>query len=390
MEGYYYQQTQGSIFISFCNQGATPELSLCQFNILDKSVKWLDLSSLSVEALEGLGGVCGLVTDGKYLIIATQAHRPHLVVRDIKENKWICEIDLDGVVDAHSLVLYDNFIYVVSTGTNEVYRVSWDGRTVGVVERYWQYPGVNYTQDEVHLNGLTHDSGRFIASCFGKKLSEGHWGANGRIFYLSQPERSIHDGLSQPHSPLVVEDRLIFAESKSGQVYAYHKYEDQWALQKLIKLNGYVRGLACQGDILFAGISARRMVSRSRQTPLDESTGKMYSELLSIDLETESKQSLAPVASLGREIYELLPFCEQLEADTLEHCLTLRIQSFETTVQEQLVEIRNLQKEMFALSEEYGHVLKGYNKYKSKESKRLLIRLCIYLSKLSNRFKSPS
>ena len=293
-----------SLLVSFCNQLSSPDCSLCIIDTGSLSSQWIDLSSIPDDFRNGLSGVCGICSVADDVIIATQGQSPVLATVSIADARITNYVALPKCKDPHSLVHFNGYVYVVSTGTNEIYRVPFKDGQFGKEELFWSYPGVYYERDEVHLNGLTIDGDNFIASCFGPKNSEGTWGLEGRIFHV-ESGHSICAGLNQPHSPIVSNDRLVFAESAAKKVYIYNKPEgSSWMLEYDILLNGYTRGLALREQRLWVGVSASRKLSRSQRRLLYENRISNDSELLSIDLVTGKPDSSRPLVAYGREPYD--------------------------------------------------------------------------------------
>ena len=350
-----------ALLLSFCNQAASPECSLCFMDAGSGHIRWLDLAQWPGAIRENLAGVCGLAIQGDRLLLVTQSEQPSLVLWDIKEARLLSTLTLHACRDPHSLVWHEGFVYVVSTGTNEIYRVSLAENVLGTEERFWACLGTSQEPDQVHLTGLTLDAdGRLIASCFGERTGEGRWGASGRVFYLDNNE-TVHAGLSQPHSPVVAGDTLAFAESKTGQVYLYERSASGWGLRQTIAVGGYPRGIAFGGDDLFVGISADRKVSRSQKVPLDIGSEAQPSALIRLNRRTGEIRRIPGISLYGNEIYDIVPVGQPVATDDLETAMRPRVTGMESVVSQQKVVIRELQQEMQALSAEYQHVLARHN-----------------------------
>jgi uncharacterized protein (TIGR03032 family) len=375
------QKSASSVLISFCNQGASPEYSLCLLNISDRSVTWIPLSELYSQIHSGLGGVCGVSWSNEKIIIATQGPNPLLACWDCKSKCWVSTIQLQKVVDAHSIVVRNEYVYVVSTGTNEIYRVSWNGSDFRDEEIYWQYPGVSYDHDVVHLNGLALDGDSLIASGFGVRDGDGRWAAKGEVFYVDKKQSLIFCGLDQPHSPTMIEGNLYIAESKAGLIHKFQRENDKWAVKKTYSVGGYVRGIAILNYKLIAGISAPRSVSRSGKNRVEtDGADKSNFGLVTIDIPSGQVIHDDFTSSLGKEIYDLLIISCCHTGASRENALAVRISNMETIFQE-------ISLEYHAHAMEYAKLIKEYNILKNKEERKLYYRIRKFFGKVGSLYR---
>lgn len=293
--------------ISFCNQSSSPNHSLCIVDTSNGYSQWIDLSDIPEIFRQEFSGVTGICRVGKDIIIATQGASSALAFVSLSEAKATIHIALEKCKDAHSLVFYNGHVYVVSTGTNEIYRVSYHDSQFGKEELFWGYPSVSYDKDLVHLNGLTIDKDRLIASCFGPRKTDGAWGAEGQVFYVDSGV-AILGGLHQPHSPTVFGRHLVIAESAARKIHIYNKTEhDKWRAKQEISLKGYTRGVALNDYSLFVGISADRKLSRSKSKLLLYGQSESFdSTLIEIDLATGRQMDDVSLLGYGREVYDML------------------------------------------------------------------------------------
>lgn len=296
-----------SLLISFCNQISSPNYSLCFLDPSNGVSRWINLADIPEILRKNFSGISGICCIGKAIVIATQGAAPALAYVSITEAKVTSHIVLEKSKDTHSLVFHNGYIYLVSTGTNEIYRVSFHDGQFGREELVWSYPDVSYDKDEIHLNGITIDEDSLIASCFGPKKADGSWGTKGRVFYLKSGH-TIQGNLNQPHSPLVASGHLIFAESAAHRIHIYNKTKrDKWVVKKEIRLKGYARGIALKDKSLFVGISASRKVSRSKSKLLFDGKSELVdSSIIEIDLATGCQVDDVSLLGYGREAYDIL------------------------------------------------------------------------------------
>lgn len=299
---------EASVVITFCNQKASPSHSLLLMHASEQNYSWVDLEGIRVNLGADLGGVCGACRVHDDVAICAQSGvNPFLGLLDVTKREIKTTRVLEQCKDPHSICLRGDYIYVVSTGTNEIYRVRCVGSVLGREELFWQYPGVRHDTDEVHLNGITSHEGRFIASCFGQRTREGKWGANGKVFFLDGG-RSVCEGLEQPHTPLVMVDKLFFAESAADKVHLYVEDDSgNWRQRHEWVMPGYTRGLAVTGSTLLVGISSARRISRSKKTANEKSLRNSSTAIVSIDLETLEAAQVNDLNAFGKEIYDIVP-----------------------------------------------------------------------------------
>lgn len=336
------------LFLSFCNQSFSPSHAALLASLSGDQFQWIDLSSLPGADVGSFSGVCGVCEVPGGVVFVTQGERVFLVYYSFEAIGSLASwIELSLCKDAHSVVFFDNYVYVVSTGTNQVVRTSFANKSFGLEEHYWSFPGVDNDRDIVHLNGLSLDGGRLIASCFGERNSSGHWSDRGQVFYLDTGE-IICDGLTQPHSPLIQEEWFYVAESKKHCVFAYERVALDWCLRWCIDVGGYARGLVRYEDQLLVGISASRKYSRSTSLPL-ESFDSSDAHVIAVSSDGKSSRMLSVLDGFGYEIYELLPLRCLGEPMTRHEALLLRMKEAERLFKSYMTDY---ERALFALNDE--------------------------------------
>lgn len=294
------------LLISFCNQTTSPNHSLCIIDPQSKESTWIDITGIPEELRHDFSGIAGVCRSGENIFIATQGSQPTIACISLSTQAVISFLRLHKCRDSHSMVFHEGCIYLASTGTNEVYRISFNNDCLSNEELFWSYPNVSYEKDEIHLNGLAIHKGKLIASCFGSKNSTGSWDSNGRVFYLTADE-SIVEGLKQPHSPTVIDDRLIFAESAEHKVYVLENNKSEWIKKLDLKLKGYARGITVINRSIFIGISADRSISRSTRKTLATNQQRIANaSLIEVDIESGEQLRDLSLQGYGREPYDIL------------------------------------------------------------------------------------
>lgn len=300
-----------TFFLTFANQLSSPSHIACFANLAQDSLGWLDLPGEIEENVNGITGASGAcLISPNMLACCIQGARPSVILLRLPERKTIQVLRLKNTVDPHSIVFSRDRLYLVSTGTNQIIQLLFDGSKLTDEEFFWQYPEVSNTYNSVHLNGLTSFKGTFIASCFGEKPDVDRQ-RNGRIFF-TDTGKSITENLNQPHSPVFIDNKLFVAESGRGRILIYdYMGERQFNLRAEVVTGGYPRGLAYDGDSLFVSISSTRNISRSQQKMLGNQEVNNITSILQVNMQNLSCHLLYDFQPFAREIYDII-FLEKI------------------------------------------------------------------------------
>ena len=119
---------------------------------------------------------------------------------------------LDGVWDAHDVLVRQDEVLVVCSGDDAVYAVGTDGE----YRRWW---AADPPHGARHVNCLSVEEDEVVATEFGL------WDRNldatsGRLMRLPS-EEVIIDGLSMPHTPRLLDGRWIVCNSRTRALRAY-------------------------------------------------------------------------------------------------------------------------------------------------------------------------
>ncbi|MBP9798302.1 DUF4915 domain-containing protein [Candidatus Woesebacteria bacterium] len=251
------------LLISFCNTELISTLSkkkISPLACLDTSSNTLYWVRLPIWA--DSNGVTGLTADKKCVYVAYQ--RPLskgtvIVVLDKSTLKVRSEYELTAVEDVHSLAIRDSFLYLVSTGTDTVYKISLKNGLLDTasLQRVWSPKYSKGTTDTHHINGICNGSEGLIISAFGKKSGRDKSTATqGYVYNLSKQEFAVNN-ISHPHSIIESNGELVYAESASQTIYSSKRGSLKFTV-------GYIRGLCMtENDYLVIGRSSGRRVSRS-------------------------------------------------------------------------------------------------------------------------------
>lgn len=203
--------------------------------------------------------------------------------------------------DIHDVIAYDSFLYLVGTTKNVVCKVDLQGN---IVDR-WQLPGED---DSCHVNCLAVWNGRLVFSSFGQFTQ--HRGYKGS----TRGAGCVHDllsgapiirGLSQPHSPTALADKLLVANSEAQELC---EFRADGSLARSKNLGGYPRGICIVGSTIFVGLSSRR----------DEAESHKSSKVVALDVKSWSE--LGELSVPSAEIYSIINSSPTLFPALLELC----------------------------------------------------------------------
>ncbi|MEW6428524.1 MAG: DUF4915 domain-containing protein [Thermodesulfobacteriota bacterium] len=290
-----------SFFLTFANQLSSPSHVACVVNPEADTLEWLRTPK-HTEGATGASGACLLAPDT--LAFCLQGSPPAAVVLRLSTKKILQILPLEKVVDPHSIAIYQDHLYVTSTGTNTIIQLTLDGTTLCGEKLFWRYPGVPDSDNVVHLNGITRFQESFIVSCFGENTPTSSQ-RNGHLL-LVDTGIPIVENLNQPHSPLFLDNTLFVAESGTGKILIFDHLGDQkFVLRAEITTGGYPRGLALRGRNLFVGLSSTRNISKSQQKMLGSQNQTNITSIARIDLDAMSYHIVSDLQPFAREIFDL-------------------------------------------------------------------------------------
>lgn len=287
------------ILVSFVNQVFSPELKLGLLDTKDGVVTWV------TKGIQNIGeGATGIVFGDKdriYVCIQLKG----LVVYDFSFNV-VQYYEFIKVKDPHTIIYEEDSLFVVSSGTNEIYKLLLNEKGLIVGEElYWKTPKLpNYREDFVHLNSVRRIDGELIASKFGIRKGGENWknSESGNVFKLSE-NTSLIDDIKQPHTLYDLNGKLIVCESKTGKVLN-EKGEE------ILQLEGYTRGICHDEKYLFVASSAKRKISKSTKKFLKGRTtnsenASICSKLYVIDIKSMKISEIIKLGHYGQEIYDI-------------------------------------------------------------------------------------
>lgn len=212
------------------------------------------------------------------------------MLREIRQGRLDVFSLGEDPLDLHDVLVDEESTYVVFTETNEVVQIDSARRA----QQRWCFGS---EPDSAHVNCVAMHNSRLIASMFGSfSTHRGYKGATrhaGKVVDVNTGETLI-EGLSQPHSLVVVGDQLWLCSSEDRTL---HIYDRHFALQRQVELPAYTRGLAVGENHVYVGLN------RSRNLASGEA-GQFDSAAVAV-LERSSLQVLGFVPLPCNEVYDI-------------------------------------------------------------------------------------
>ncbi|MCB0794982.1 MAG: TIGR03032 family protein [Flavobacteriales bacterium] len=169
-----------------------------------------------------------------------------------------------GALDLHDVSIGGTgTIHAVNTAFNCIVQITSDYSFIPI----WKPPFTVQLQgdDQCHLNGMAMSDGvpRF-ATAFGTGNKPKSWRdtiPGSGVLMDVQNDEILLEGLGMPHSPRLFHGRLFLLLSATGQVLEVDVTDG--SVQEIVRLDGFVRGMAIYRDHMFVGRSALRNASSS-------------------------------------------------------------------------------------------------------------------------------
>lgn len=241
--------------VGFSNSKRTDVIGLGLIDASSGEYSWVDTGDR--------GGFAGLALDERYLYALFQIMPgAGLVIADRQTGRALFRKVLAEVVDEHSLVVENDYILVVSTGTDSVLRYDIKKEGENIIDvvfsgTVWSPADSDKTEDTHHVNCIVKTSKGVCVSGFGKKQAD-CWSSarEGYIWNISTDSKVSTKAIQHPHSVVEHKGDIYYCESATCTV---KKNEEP-----LIFLgSGYVRGLAVTDKYIVVGVSQGRKVSKS-------------------------------------------------------------------------------------------------------------------------------
>ncbi len=167
-------------------------------------------------------------------------------------------IHFTGDIDIHEMEFANNELYFINTkfsclcikDSNSSFKPIWKPPFISLLQPI----------DKCHVNGFTtRDNEPRYITALGKTDEPLGWRknkANGGILMDIKTDEILLEGLSMPHSPRWINNRLYFLESGKGAI-SYFDFDTKKSVE-IARVPGFTRGLDILGDFAFIGVSKVR------------------------------------------------------------------------------------------------------------------------------------
>lgn len=267
----------------------------------------VDLDTFEIEPFTprlpaNLFGSSGLISTEEGVFVALQLPEARAAIATLDPLTFaVTDIYFSPrIQDPHSLAVYEGDLLVVSTGTDEVVRLSREQGRVVSEEVVWR-AGAE-AADNHHLNGILIEGDRVLLSLFGRRPSEeAPWSeaSQGRIIDLENGDPVI-PLINQPHSIMRADNGDLAWCASADRVVCLGREK------RSAELPGYVRGLCSVRGHFYAGTSIRRRREFGGSCTVIE-----------LDSDLAVQRTLS-ADHLGGEIYDILPIRMEMEQLKLE------------------------------------------------------------------------
>lgn len=249
-------------------------------------------------------GVTGLAAHRETLLLVAQRHEPVVFKLD-SQLRTLATWQLPARAGAHSILIDTDRILVAATRLDQLLQLNADGSHD--VVRDFSGSGT----DTVHLNSIAKNLGRIYYSCFGPREGTLWSSARSGLVQRLDSDEPLLSGLHHPHSLCFYQGDAFCCESARGRVVSQ--------CRGILDVGGYVRGLWLDNESLAIGQSGARKTSSSTGLELNPAevcrsrTGSAVSFFCwnGESLSSAQKRGEISLSSLGREIYDVIPWPHQ-------------------------------------------------------------------------------
>jgi len=236
------------LLVSLCNKIVEPigPPFLLEVDTVSEEITPIFLDDSRVPPPLGFSGLCPY-REGFLAALQTEPTTLLQLSREYQvENVWT----LTRVKDARSLAVFEDKIYLVSTGNDAIVEFAPDSE-----ERiFWR---ANHEgKDSIHLNSLAWHEGNLYATAFGKKKGDSWSSADAGFLQNLTTGTCLCEALMHPHSLLVADDGFYFCRSRHMSVGKPDGQDLEIGV-------GYTRGLCVSGEYIWVGVSRGRASSKS-------------------------------------------------------------------------------------------------------------------------------
>ncbi|MHB8138587.1 MAG: DUF4915 domain-containing protein [Smithellaceae bacterium] len=292
------------ILVSFCNlQSLTTGPLLC-LQVAENNKDIISYAPVSLGYPDLTISATGLARSKGRIYCLFVSRRNNFYVAVLRENDLapLYHQELPEIKDGHSVLVIDDSLYVVSTGTDEV--ICYDIKENGFDHSRVVWKASDAKADTHHINSIVEKDGEILVSAFGPKAGQ-LWAtaSNGYVYNITTNEPVI-DGIYHPHSLSVRNGDIYYSDSQRNSFCAANQRNS------IFDLNGYTRGVSwLSNDVVCLATSIGRRVSKStRFIANPDDPGELAGEC-GLTLGDISKKGVIKTIDLswfGPEIYDLL------------------------------------------------------------------------------------
>jgi hypothetical protein len=284
------------ILVSFCNTGRREKTAVMKVDLASERVFPVELGFP-----HGVTSCTGLTKDSSHVYALFESDTKHYVaVLQLGSLVPLYYQPLPEVKDGHSILVAEDYLYVVSTGTDEVVRYERVGHGFRDPKVIWRASASR--DDTHHVNSITQWRGNLVVGAFGPRL--GSLWSSASEGYLHDVDRGlcIQSGIYHPHSLSVRAKSFYWCESQRRLFWCFGG--------PIASLDGYVRGVCWLSDRnVCLGTSVGRKHSASAAlvgNPADPGEPLGRCEVCVLDIVAGRFEKRLDLTCVGHEIYDLL------------------------------------------------------------------------------------
>lgn len=285
-----------TLLVSFCNLPYPKKTALLHIDPISRCFRLRKLGYTSY-----VGSCTGITTDTKNVYVRfTSEQQNYIAALRYSDLVPIFYQALPEIKDGHSMIIKNEYLYIVSTGTDEVIRYTIIPNSVNNPQVVWRASTSGI--DTHHINSITNWRGNLVVSAFGPK-SGGGWSTalDGYIHDITNDVR-IKSGIRNPHSVSVHGEHLYYCESQSRLFLSLE--------EPIISLDSYPRGISwLSDDLVCVGLSSERKISKSTGQILKSNDNLRLARTTGLALIQISKKTIIKQINLkwfGPEVYDIL------------------------------------------------------------------------------------
>ena len=286
--------------LSFVNQILSPSFRLLLYNSQTDNLKWIGTEQ-NIDA----NGVTGILEHNGlwYLcfqngIIGVMDQNQSLIQKYITHN----------VIDPHSIMIYEQSLLVVSSGTNTIVNVKMDSKGLLISDDiFWKYPKLpSYEYDYVHINSILSYDNEIYITAFGQRTKGDQWDETQKGLVMNITTNQVClDQLSQPHSLFLYKNQICLCNSLKSEIIEING-------NKIVQLQtGYIRGAIYDSNLdkMIYVINSRRKLKKTNFLHLRGRVGDKYNQnqqttLVLHGCDDNSTEKI-PISDFGDEVYDI-------------------------------------------------------------------------------------